>query len=36
MAKLIMISRTFQNIASATEGSESSLTDAIKTLGSPA
>ncbi|SFK78366.1 flagellar basal-body rod protein FlgF [Methylocapsa palsarum] len=34
MAKLITISRTFQNIASATEGSESSLTDAIKTLGS--
>jgi len=34
MAKMITISRTFQNIASATEGSESSLTDAIKTLGS--
>ncbi|ACK50604.1 flagellar basal body rod protein [Methylocella silvestris BL2] len=33
MAKLIMVSRAFENIHSATEGSESSLKDAIKTLG---
>ncbi|WPP04114.1 flagellar basal-body rod protein FlgF [Methylocella tundrae] len=33
MAKLIMVSRAFESIASATEGSESSLKDAIKTLG---
>lgn len=34
MAKLIIISRTFESISSALTGSESSLKDAIKTLGS--
>lgn len=34
MAKLITISRAFDNISSALAGSESSLKDAIKTLGS--
>jgi flagellar basal-body rod protein FlgF len=34
MAKLIAISRAFDNISSALAGSESSLKDAIKTLGS--
>ncbi len=33
MAKLIMVSRAFESVASATEGSETSLKDAIKTLG---
>lgn len=33
MAKLIMVSRAFESINSATEGSETSLKDAIKTLG---
>jgi flagellar basal-body rod protein FlgF len=33
MAKLITISRTFESIASATEATETSLKDAIKTLG---
>ncbi len=33
MAKLIQVSRAFESIASATEGSENSLKDAIKTLG---
>jgi flagellar basal-body rod protein FlgF len=33
MSKLIMVSRAFDSIASATEGSETSLKDAIKTLG---
>jgi flagellar basal-body rod protein FlgF len=33
MEKLIMVSRTFENISSAIEGSETSLKDAIKTLG---
>jgi flagellar basal-body rod protein FlgF len=34
MTKLITVSRAFDSIAAATEKSESSLTDAIKTLGS--
>jgi flagellar basal-body rod protein FlgF len=34
MAKLIAISRAFENISNALSGSESSLKDAIKTLGS--
>jgi flagellar basal-body rod protein FlgF len=34
MTKLITVSRAFDGIAAATEKSESSLTDAIKTLGS--
>lgn len=33
MAKLIMVSRAFESISSATEGSETTLKDAIKTLG---
>jgi flagellar basal-body rod protein FlgF len=33
MQKLIMVSRTFENISAAIEGSEASLKDAIKTLG---
>ena len=33
MAKLIMVSRTFESISSAIEGSESSLKDAIRILG---
>ncbi len=33
MAKLIQVSRAFESISSATQGSESSLKDAIKTLG---
>ncbi|MGH6799555.1 MAG: flagellar basal body rod C-terminal domain-containing protein [Roseiarcus sp.] len=33
MAKLIQVSRAFESIASVTEGSENSLKDAIKTLG---
>jgi len=33
MAKLIQVSRAFESIASATEGSENSLKDAIRTLG---
>lgn len=36
MEKLIMLSRTFENITSAIEGSESSLKDAIKILGGSA
>lgn len=34
MAKLIIVSRAFESISSATEGSEGTLKDAIKTLGS--
>jgi flagellar basal-body rod protein FlgF len=34
MTKLIAVSRAFDGITAATEKSESSLTDAIKTLGS--
>lgn len=34
MAKLIMVSRSFESVSSAIEGSEASLKDAIKTLGS--
>lgn len=34
MAKLIQVSRAFESISSATEGSKSTLKDAIKTLGS--
>jgi flagellar basal-body rod protein FlgF len=34
MAKLITVSRAFESISSATEGSETTLKDAIKTLGS--
>lgn len=34
MAKLIMVSRAFESISSATEGAETALKDAIKTLGS--
>jgi flagellar basal-body rod protein FlgF len=34
MAKLIAVSRAFESISSATQGSESTLKDAIKTLGS--
>ena len=33
MAKLIMVSRAFESISSATEGFETTLKDAIKTLG---
>jgi flagellar basal-body rod protein FlgF len=33
MAKLIMVSRTFESISAAIESSESSLKDAIRTLG---
>jgi len=33
MAKVIMVSRAFESISSATEGSETTLKDAIKTLG---
>lgn len=36
MEKLIMVSKAFENIASATEDSEASLKDAIKTLGGAA
>ncbi len=36
LAKLIQVSRAFESIASAIEGSESSLKDAIKTLGTNA
>ena len=36
MEKLIMLSRTFENITSAIDGSESSLKDAIKILGGSA
>jgi flagellar basal-body rod protein FlgF len=35
IAKLIAVSRTFENISSALEGSESSLKSAIRILGSP-
>jgi flagellar basal-body rod protein FlgF len=36
MEKLILLSRTFENVASAIEGSESSLKDALKILGGSA
>jgi flagellar basal-body rod protein FlgF len=36
MEKLIMLSRTFDNVTSAIEGSETSLKDAIKILGGSA
>jgi flagellar basal-body rod protein FlgF len=36
MEKLILLSRTFENVASAIEGSEASLKDAIKVLGGSA
>jgi len=36
MEKLILLSRTFENVTSAIEGSESSLKDAIKILGGSA